>query len=350
MKKDEKTSFCSHVGRRQNLEIEERRKEKGEKRKLKKGFFSFYYLLRGSPCYDQSSIFGRMDRIVQKDYEWLLSRTKTAYDILGIDRSATSEAIRKAYRQKALLLHPDKNDSDDAEELFREVVVSYTVLSDLSLKKQYDQHISDKTIIQNFEQKRSSTKKDDKVSKFKADLKKKEGNNKSNLASAQEKEDIEFTQWFKEAVNDFRRKSRNKLDESSSNDDIPTEQHLRPIIPTIISLKWKNRKEIQFDEGLIKKLMEVFGPVKSVYLLENDPTNHYCFADVDFKTSVAAALAVTHNYSKTADLWDQLNLRKISSLLREAELIETEEVDWDNLDPATLTPIDYIAYNILKDY
>lgn len=55
---------------------------------------------------------------------------KNYYDILGVPRDATETDIKKAYRKMALKYHPDKNQSPDAEEKFKEIAEAYDVLSD----------------------------------------------------------------------------------------------------------------------------------------------------------------------------------------------------------------------------
>ena len=61
------------------------------------------------------------------------------YNILGVDRDATQEEIKKAYRKLALKYHPDRNPEDKlAEERFKEVGEAYAVLSDQGQKGMYD--------------------------------------------------------------------------------------------------------------------------------------------------------------------------------------------------------------------
>ena len=60
------------------------------------------------------------------------------YDVLGVPRDAGEPAIKKAFRQKARELHPDVNDSSDAEEVFKEVAAAYEVLSDPQRRATYD--------------------------------------------------------------------------------------------------------------------------------------------------------------------------------------------------------------------
>jgi molecular chaperone DnaJ len=60
------------------------------------------------------------------------------YEILGVDRSASQEQIKQAYRQLALKWHPDRNPAPDATDRFKEVAEAYAVLSDQTKRDQYD--------------------------------------------------------------------------------------------------------------------------------------------------------------------------------------------------------------------
>lgn len=64
---------------------------------------------------------------------------KDYYSILGVDRSASAEDIKKAFRKKAMKLHPDKNKNDPkAEEKFKELNEAYDTLSDPDKRANYD--------------------------------------------------------------------------------------------------------------------------------------------------------------------------------------------------------------------
>lgn len=63
------------------------------------------------------------------------------YEILGVEKNASAEDIKKAFRKLALKYHPDKNPGDKtAEEKFKEVAEAYNVLRDPDKRQKYDQY------------------------------------------------------------------------------------------------------------------------------------------------------------------------------------------------------------------
>ena len=65
---------------------------------------------------------------------------KDYYDVLGVQKGASEDELKKAYRKLAMKFHPDRNSDDPkASEKFKEASEAYEVLSDSSKRNAYDQ-------------------------------------------------------------------------------------------------------------------------------------------------------------------------------------------------------------------
>ncbi|XP_054856311.1 dnaJ homolog subfamily C member 18 [Eublepharis macularius] len=82
----------------------------------------------GSMTYTKEQLLG-----VQK-----IKRCKNYYEILGVERDATDEELKKAYRKLALKFHPDKNCAPGATEAFKAIGTAFAVLSNPEKRLQYD--------------------------------------------------------------------------------------------------------------------------------------------------------------------------------------------------------------------
>jgi molecular chaperone DnaJ len=73
------------------------------------------------------------------------------YDILGLQKNATPEQVKQAYKELAKKYHPDLNKEAGAEEKFKEVLEAYTILSDSQKRQAYDNYGFESPEFSNFD-------------------------------------------------------------------------------------------------------------------------------------------------------------------------------------------------------
>ncbi len=118
---------------------------------------------------------------------------KTYYEILEVNKKASQEDIKSAYRRLAILYHPDKNKASEAEELFKGIAEAYSVLSDPSKRKQYDRDNEPRNVL--------LKKKHEKMWQIIREQKEREARTNQMLWEFQEQERIKDKQRENEAMN-----------------------------------------------------------------------------------------------------------------------------------------------------
>jgi DnaJ-class molecular chaperone len=118
---------------------------------------------------------------------------KTYYEILEVDKKASQEAIKSAYRRLAMLYHPDKNQLPEAEEMFKKIAEAYAVLSDPSQRKQYDLDNEPRTVLRR--------RKQEQMWQIIREHKQREARTNQMLWEFQEQERIKYKEREREAMN-----------------------------------------------------------------------------------------------------------------------------------------------------
>lgn len=226
------------------------------------------------------------------------------YGLLGCDITATTKEIKKAYRQKALTCHPDKNpDNPKAAELFHQLSQALEVLTDAAAKAAYDKICAAK------KQAEERTRKlDDKRKKIKLDLEARE-----RRAEAQSQESVQNTRSLEEEIARLREEGSRQLEEEQrlvreqiqrekeeqqrqSGDctqrNSGVERCSKSGVTPKLKLKWKCKKDDEtnggYSQDVLLRLLQKYGDVLNV-ILSSKKTGS---AVVEFETVRAAELAV----------------------------------------------------------
>jgi len=118
---------------------------------------------------------------------------KTYYEILEVDKKASQEDIKSAYRRLVMLYHPDKNKLLEAEEMFKGIAEAYSILSDPGKRKQYDRDIEPRNVLRRNKQ--------EKMWQIIREQKQREARTIQILWEFQEQERIKYKEREKEAMN-----------------------------------------------------------------------------------------------------------------------------------------------------
>jgi DnaJ-class molecular chaperone len=111
------------------------------------------------------------------------------YRTLGLTNAASTAEIRRAYRILARRYHPDVNPNGDTEELFKQIALAYSVLSDLEKKQQYDLDLkqSSESFQETFERAQDALKRNQQAKAYAGNKRPTSAKNANQPKAAQEK-------------------------------------------------------------------------------------------------------------------------------------------------------------------
>ncbi|NWS48572.1 DJC17 protein, partial [Probosciger aterrimus] len=219
------------------------------------------------------------------------------YGLLGVGEKASEKEVKKAYRQKALMCHPDKNpDNPRAAEIFHQLSQALAVLTDAAARAAYDKVRKAKK--QAAERTQAL---DEKRKKVKLDL---EAREREAQAHETEEEEIRTTRSLEQEIIRLREEGSRQLKEQQRliQEQIwrEREQHFQgkqerkaegKITPKL-KLKWKCRKEDEtrggYSEDVLLQILQKYGDVLNLVISSRKTGS----AVVEFATVKAADMAV----------------------------------------------------------
>ncbi|XP_056403067.1 dnaJ homolog subfamily C member 17 [Hyla sarda] len=219
------------------------------------------------------------------------------YGLLGVEAGATEKEIKKAYRQKALTCHPDKNpDNPRAAELFHQLSQALEVLTDGAARAAYDKLRKAKEAAA-----KRTQKLDEKRKKVKLDL---EAREKEAQTRVTEEEEIHVARTLEQEIIRLREEGSRQLEEQQR---LVREQVKMEMLqktqghrnnnsdtagPAKLKLKWKCKKDDEtrggYSEDVLQRLLQKYGEVLNVIVSSKKRGS----AIAEFATFRAAELAV----------------------------------------------------------
>lgn len=220
------------------------------------------------------------------------------YALLGVAEKAAEKEVKKAYRQKALSCHPDKNpDNPKAAELFHQLSQALAVLTDAAARVAYDKVRKAK------KQAAERTQKlDERRKKVKLDL---EARERDAQAQDSKEEEIQITRTLEQEILRLREEGSRQLEEQQKliQDQIRLEKEQRVRgkqdgygeegkgTPKL-KLRWKCKKEDEtkggYSKDILLQILEKYGEVLNLVISSKKSGS----AVVEFATVKAAEMAV----------------------------------------------------------
>ncbi|XP_073495226.1 dnaJ homolog subfamily C member 17 [Phyllobates terribilis] len=212
------------------------------------------------------------------------------YGLLGIEAEASQKEIKKAYRQKALTCHPDKNpDNPRAAELFHQLSQALEVLTDGAARAAYDKLRKAKEAAEKRTQKLDAKRK-----KVKLDL---EAREKEAQSRETEEEEAFVARTLEREIIRLREEGSRQLEEQQRlvREQVKLEKAQKTQEsggPAKLKLKWKCKRDDEarggYTEDVLRRLLQKYGEVLNVIVSSKKKGS----AIAELATYKAAELAV----------------------------------------------------------
>lgn len=252
------------------------------------------------------------------------------YQYINVNPNADISTIRRQYRKTALLYHPDKNNTKEANDKFQLLSQIFDILNNQELRHNYDQ-------IRHYKVSRElkSQELNERTRQFKEQLLKAEaGTDAKTIFEQGTNNHLKEDQWYNqvEKLKEDGMRRRRQLEKSHFNQQEGSFEYIpytkipvlkrfsmrdMPSARTKVIVKWKNRPELKevFTMDVLSSIMNVFGPIENIEEIPSNDSN-YRLAIIQFIRPEDAHQALLHNYKQTASYWDGSPYRKLASLLR----------------------------------
>lgn len=242
----------------------------------------------------------------------LLEEEIDLYALLGVEISSDAKSIQRAYRKTALLYHPDKNPSKEAEEKFHQLSIALETLTDEDLRKKYDQLLNAR-----FDKIRKREELSAERRKFQDDLLRREQEYEASKKHQRENVNVEATLEAMRTHNlglvaELEAKRRKLYmdamaggmkKESKVEEKDATSSASSTTSPTL-KIKWSKRgKGRDLKEEDVRSLFSRYGQIEHVAILSGDSGKKAKTALIEFAdvSSVIAAKSILDAETKDID-------------------------------------------------
>lgn len=251
---------------------------------------------------------------MSKELEELRSGGVDIYNLLDIPSDSSLSVIRRAYRKQALLYHPDKNKSSDAQTRFHQLSLALEILKDDALRKSYDQWLLARQRERENAEKLGAERLKMKQELEEAERKRKWG--KRDVALSENQYALNLEKLRKEGAEiraQYERNYQSKVSQANRPfDEVGVDQANRTV-----QVQWRFKEQISalFTDEILKECFEVFGEIEYAKILDRG-SSKYQTGIVVFVDAKSAKDAANYDITTSPSIWDDTAYKQVSNMFR----------------------------------